>query len=1026
MLMVTRQHKLRDMARLLVALFAMTAMPMAAQENTRKPARPSAAYGAQAPQTITIKKADGATKTAYGVLGFDLTDGNMLNGLVSFPFAENARFTLVKYFGDQTHDVTAGAYADGYYYAERTETDLETQAMIPVDLVRYDIERDEVSTVGSLSGYTSHINDMSFDYSSKTMYAISVYNNAYSQLFTIDLNSAESKKVADLDRRFFTLACTYGGQLYGISFEGDLCKIDKQTGAVELVGATGWRPTYYQSMEFDHTDETLYWAANLIEGTDYTDCIARVDTATGKAEKVAAVGNSPQIAGLYVPFSASADGTPSVVSDLLVAPDADGKGRVDISWINPTETFDGKALTSLTAVKVYRDRELIKTFDRPVPGDPQSMTDVLDSDKGAFHTYSIIAYNEVGTGAEEKAQVFVGHDTPSPVGDLTVKADGFDKAVVSWQQPAGGVNGGYLDKSTLRYSVVRQPDGKVVAANISDVSAADEQIAPVGQYSYVVTATNADGESEPVASTAQVLGPAYTLPAVFDFTSSSADNSWTVADVNGDGYAWTWTETTDGKVMGHQASSVEQSDDWLIAYYMPFEKGVTYSVDIDLHAYSADQLNISLLDNMNYLAPVQDIASQPITGSRERQKLSFVFKSEQDGYRNLALHAVSPMRADWLEMYSLSVRQAEDENMAATAISGDETPMVGKESAYTVRVENRGVKTIYGFRVLLDDQNGNVLAQRDVAKTLKTGESADIEMTWKPESQSVTGVRGEVAMPWANDGNADDNKTALMAVNVREAYDGELVNIGTESTASASYSPFDFSSQYAAALNIYSAAEIGMDKDMAVEKVAWPYDADWQYNDLEDAPVRVYMANTDIADTKDGWIDKDEFTLVYDGTVSIAKQSSGELPVVLDKPFRYEAGKNLAVLTVVNCDTYAPYVSFRQYTSPVEGNCAYEWGSYYTKQWFDFTQKGHQDYYERMASIMLYMSDDVQSGISAVEPSCEPGTAYSLYDTAGRKVAEGKLDAAGCADTRTLGKGVYVVTYKAGGRQKSMKICVNK
>lgn len=1025
--MVTRQHKLSNMARLLVALFAMTAMPIAAQENIRKPAKLSAASSiTQTPKAITIKKANGATKTAYGVLGFDLTDGNMLNGLVSFPVTDGARFTLVKYFGDQTHDVTAGAYAAGYYYAERTETDLETQAMIPVELVRYDMERDEVSTVGALSGYTSHINDMSYDYSSNTMYAISVYNNAYSQLFTIDLNNAESKKVADLDRRFFTLACSYGGQLYGISFEGDLCKIDKQTGNVELIGATGWRPTYYQSMEFDHTDETLYWAANLIEGTDYTDCIARVDTTTGQAEKVAAVGNSPQIAGLYVPFSASANGTPSAVSDLLVAPDENGAQKVNISWLNPTETFDGKTLTSLSAVKVFRDRELIKTFDNPVPGDPQSIVDVLNSDKGAFHNYSIIAYNEQGAGAEEKAKVFVGHDTPLSVGDLKVNVDGFDKAVVSWQQPTGGVNGGYLDKASLKYNVVRQPDGKIVASGVADVSATDEQITPVGQYSYVVTAINADGESESVATTPQVLGPAYTLPVAFDFTSSSADNSWTVADVNGDGYAWTWTETTEGKVMGHQASSVQQSDDWLIAYYMPFEKGVTYTVDIDLHAYSADQLNVSLLDNMNYLAPVQDIASQTISGSRERQKFSFVFKSEQDGYRNLALHAVSPMRADWLEMYSLSVRQAEDENMAAIAISGDETPMVGKESTYNVRVENRGVKTIYGFRVQLDDQNGNVLAQRDVAKTLKTGESADVEMTWKPESQNVTAVYGEVTMPWTNDGNADDNKTAPMAVSVREAYNGELVSIGTESTTTASYSPFDFSNQYAAALNIYSSAEIGMDKDMAIEKVAWPYDAAWQYADVEKAPVRVYMANTDLADTKDGWIPEDQLKLVFDGTVDIAKQSTGELPIVLDMPFRYEAGKNLAVLTVINCDTYAPYISFAQYTSPLEGNCALEWGSYYAKQWFDFTQTGHQDYYERMASIMLYMNDDLQTGISAIELGSEPGTSYSLYDAAGRKVAEGKLDAAGCIDTRMLGKGVYVATYKAGGRQKSMKICVNK
>ena len=229
-----RSSTLHKAASLLLALLVMPAVQCLAQLNTRKPASSASAPNRQAP--LVIKKANGTTKTAYGVLGFDLTDGNMLNGLVSFPFTEGARFSLVKYFGDANHDVTAGAYAERYYYAELTQTDLTTQKMIPVELIRYDIEKDVTESVGELSGYTSHINDMSYDYSTKTMYAISVLNDAYTQLFTIDLNTAESKLVADLDRRFFTLACTYEGQLYGISFEGDFCKIDKTNGNVTVVG----------------------------------------------------------------------------------------------------------------------------------------------------------------------------------------------------------------------------------------------------------------------------------------------------------------------------------------------------------------------------------------------------------------------------------------------------------------------------------------------------------------------------------------------------------------------------------------------------------------------------------------------------------------------------------------------------------------------------------------------------------------------------------------------------------------------
>lgn len=1019
-----RSSTLHKAASLLLALLVMPAVQCLAQLNTRKPASGASAPNRQAP--LVIKKANGTTKTAYGVLGFDLTDGNMLNGLVSFPFTEGARFSLVKYFGDANHDVTAGAYAERYYYAELTQTDLTTQKMIPVELIRYDIEKDVTESVGELSGYTSHINDMSYDYSTKTMYAISVLNDAYTQLFTIDLNTAESKLVADLDRRFFTLACTYEGQLYGISFEGDFCKIDKTNGNVTVVGATGWHPTYYQSMEFDHSDETLYWAANLMGGTDFDDCIATVDINTGAAQKVAAVGNSPQIAGLYVPFAASEKGTPSAVSDFECVPGANGATTVALYWMNPTQTFDGKELTALTDIKVYRDRELIKTFENPEMGEEMSYTDDLGDVKGGYHFYSVVASNSVGEGAEEKVRIFVGRDIPADITTLTLQHDGYDKAVISWNQPELGPNGGYVDASSLSYKVVRKPDGRVIADGLKQTTVSDENISPVGQYSYSVVASNADGESNAVETETRVFGPAYSMPVTFDFTAFDADNSWTVMDANKDGYAWMWTKVSSGdRVMGHQASSTAVSDDWLISYYMPFEKDATYRAEMELHAYSADKLEFALLDEMYTVKPAQVLDTVTIKGNRDKQRIGVVFKAESDGYKNLGIHALSPMRADWLEVFNLSVKKAEKSNLAAVSISGPEKPMAKKESVYTVRVENRGTDKAYAYRVTLVDKNGEELNHKDVAVTLNSGEYADVEVAWTPQVADTTAICG-VVRTWPDDEYADDNTTDYMTVIVREAFDGDVVGIGLESSSTASSSPFDLSNQYAAALNIYSADEIGENKDMLIQKLAWPYDALYQYSDVETIPVRIYLANTDLTNTKDGWIPEEQLTLVYDGITSIAQKSTGDLTIALDEPFKYEAGKNLAVLTAVNCDTYCPYVSFRQYNSPLEGNAAYEWGSYYAKQWFDFTQVGHQDYYSRCASIMIYMTDAQTDGITSANTAAVAGTAYTVSDVAGRVVATGVFSEQGTVNTSGLQRGVYVVSYKVDGKRQAMKISVNK
>ena len=428
---------------------------------------------------------------------------------------------------------------------------------------------------------------------------------------------------------------------------------------------------------------------------------------------------------------------------------------------------------------------------------------------------------------------------------------------------------------------------------------------------------------------------------------------------------------------------------------------------------------------MYTVKPAQVLDTVTIKGNRDKQRIGVVFKAESDGYKNLGIHALSPMRADWLEVFNLSVKKAEKSNLAAVSISGPEKPMAKKESVYTVRVENRGTDKAYAYRVTLVDKNGEELNHKDVAVTLNSGEYADVEVAWTPQVADTTAICG-VVRTWPDDEYADDNTTDYMTVIVREAFDGDVVGIGLEFSSTASSSPFDLSNQYAAALNIYSADEIGENKDMLIQKLAWPYDALYQYSDVETIPVRIYLANTDLTNTKDGWIPEEQLTLVYDGITSIAQKSTGDLTIALDEPFKYEAGKNLAVLTAVNCDTYCPYVSFRQYNSPLEGNAAYEWGSYYAKQWFDFTQVGHQNYYSRTASIMIYLTEDTPNGIASANTAAVAGTAYTVSDVAGRVVATGVFSEQGTVNTSGLQRGVYVVSYKVDGKRQAMKISVNK
>lgn len=1005
-------------ALLFTALISWCAVqPALSQTDSRRPATSRRLAAKAAP--LGAKAADGQSdeKNAYGILCYDNSDIYYTNGLVSFPVSGSETLNHVTLFGDADHNVTAAAYANGYYYVERTVTQEDGETELPADLIRYDIDKNESTVVGEFSGFSRHISDMTFDNSEGKMYAISIPDNISSDLYVIDLSTAASEKVADLDRCFFTLACTYTGQLYGISFDGDLCKIDKTTGEVTLIGATGYQPTYFQSMEFDHSDGTLYWAAQ-ISNSGLVGHMAKVDITTGAAELLNPLGDDAEICGLYIPFSAAAPGQPAAVNSFIVTPDAEGANKAELTWTNPTTTFDGTALTSLTAVCIYRDKQLIATLTDVKPGEEGSYTDVVEGDeKGAFHTYTILAQNEQGNGAETSVRVFVGRDIPASVTNLTLQVEGYDQAVLFWEQPATGTNGGNVDKASLVYKVVRHPDGKVLATDLTATTITDEAITPSRNYYYTVQAVNADGEAEAVSTDTLVLGPINTMPYSCDFTDTNTPDNWTMYDGNGDGYSWIWTVGSVGQIMGHQPSNTQVSDDWLVSYYIPFEAGTLYRVEYDLHAYSRDNLEFFLLENTDTLQKAQQIYVHEVEGSRETKRYSFAFVAEKSGNYTLAIHATSPVRADWLEFSSISVRKAESVNLALTELTGEASPMAKKETTFTATVSNLGAQSVPSYTVSLKSGDGEVLSTVAVNEPIAANTSSQVAIAWTPQDASVTQVVAEVACE--GDELSTDNVSDTLAIEIREYFDGDLVSIGTESEKLGRNAPFDFYNQHAAALSIYSAEEIGRNGGNIV-KIAWPYDATSQYNAVENAQVKVYMANTELENTSAGWIAEDELTLVCDTVIGLAEKSEGELALELQTPFTY-TGKNLAVHTTLECDNYYSYVYFKQYYSPLEGNSSFVWGNYRGSA-FDFTQSGHVDYYGYTPAVMLYLTDKQTDGIGMATTDAPAG--YTLYDVSGRMVRKSATTADTATATSGLRPGIYIMTYKEAGQLRSRKLQV--
>lgn len=416
----------------------------------------------------------------------------MTNNIVAFDLECDTEPTFRRAVG-YYETSTAGAYGDYAYYVAASQ--MIGSIEVAKELVRVDLEAGTYKTVGELTGYTNLINDMTYDRSAAKMYAISRIDGTRSALFTIDLKTAESSLVANLDRKFFTLAADYSGNLFAISFDGDLCSIDKTTGKVRVIGSTGQHPEKFQSMEFDHATRTLWWIAttrSLNEsGTiELSECfVAKVNTSTGAITRCNDFGDN-QIAGLYIPAFAAPDNCPAPVeSPQAVAADK-GDMRAVLSWTNPSETFGGEPLKTISKIEIKRDGVIVGNVTDAEPGKRSSFTDVIDDVTGATHTWLITAYNNNGAGAAAAVSAFVGRDIPAPATGITVERLTPNSARISWEPASAGVNGGWCDPESFTCTVVRYPDEKVIASDISDTECNDSGAEVSDTYYYAITTTS--------------------------------------------------------------------------------------------------------------------------------------------------------------------------------------------------------------------------------------------------------------------------------------------------------------------------------------------------------------------------------------------------------------------------------------------------------------------------------------------------------------------------------------------------------
>lgn len=528
--------------------------------------------------------------------GFSFYDGGGAQGMIEFNLNNLSELTeLSPWDNDPDYmrgcNLTAGAYAkdtyyffgaNGMYEATNFNTFDFATAKRKVLVNYYEVETQVIKVYG-----------MTFDYSTNTMYAIiSRKSSSHTErvLATISLTDGKATDIATLKVKCATFAASYDGHLYGITNDGSLVEINKSDGTLSvIIEDLGYKPSISynnQSMEFDHTDGSLYWAANT---TQEEGLLIKINVASKQVINLGAIGvGEIQITGLYIPFVRNKLDSPSPASELKLTANSNGGNEADLSWKNPTLNLNEDPLSGITKVEVYRNDALVKTFSSAIVGGQMSFHDT--NIPNGFNTYKIVAWSPVGDGAPASITGFVGHDIPDAVTNLSLSKVNSTAIRLTWETPQRGIAGGWIDKANITYNITRYPDNVLVKSNHTGNEFTETGFANLKTYYYKVEPVTPDGKGKIAESNHIVMGEVIMLPYQTNFLYPDESNMWTTIDADEDEYyVWEFDPERNAGVFGGDISPAacldNGKDDWMISSPIRLKGHKGYEVSFDVHKY---------------------------------------------------------------------------------------------------------------------------------------------------------------------------------------------------------------------------------------------------------------------------------------------------------------------------------------------------------------------------------------------------------------------------------------------------------
>lgn len=533
---------------------------------------------------------------------------------------------------------------------------------------------------------------------------------------TVDYVNLTRSDIAVLDAQLMAVGCTKDGQFYGVDENGLFCKIDKETGEVDLISDTGIPMQYVCSGCVNDKNNTLLCSFS----TDAQSGLAEIDLETGEAILVKNFENNEEVTCMYINVTAE-DKAPDA-PELAVSCE-NGSMDATITLKMPETLYDGTPAAGQTfGYKVLADGAEVMTGTAAAGAEVSETVTLTTS--GAIN-FVAVATNETGESPKAKVVCYVGKGTPAAPANVTAAWSNGNVAL-DWSAVTEAADGGYLEASEVTYSVY-DVDGAEVANGLAathlDIALAE----PAGVYkiySYSVKANYAGKSSAAAKSNEFGLG-AYDAPVELSFATDGIFGQHIVVDDNNDGRTWALASGA----ARYTYSATYDADDWLISPAFNLEAGKAYEFSAEVGAQGTsypEQIEIMLSNTPEAAEMSTEVVAKTTIAGSEHQEINGLLKVDATGRYYLGFHAVSPADMYYLYVYGYKIGAAID--AAAPAAVTDLKVAPDAHGALKAAISFKAPATTVGGDALTGDVKVQILRNGELIKELSAAAGASMSV----------------------------------------------------------------------------------------------------------------------------------------------------------------------------------------------------------------------------------------------------------------------------------------------------------